>query len=101
MKNFNTPYYAVIFTSVRNDVDNGYAEMATKMEELAAKQPGYLGYESASGKPNISVSYWESLEDISNWKKNEEHLVTQQKGVNEWYKNYQIRVCKVEREYSF
>ena len=30
------PYYAVIFTSLRTEENNGYAEMATKMVELAS-----------------------------------------------------------------
>ena len=29
------PYYAVIFTSERTESDNGYSEMAKKMEDLA------------------------------------------------------------------
>ena len=41
------PYYAVIFTTTRTQGDNGYSAMATKMEELAKQQPGYLGIESA------------------------------------------------------
>ncbi len=44
------PYYAVVFTSVRTESDKGYAEMAVAMAELAAKQPGYLGMESARGE---------------------------------------------------
>jgi hypothetical protein len=36
------PYYAVIFTSVRTDGDNGYGETACRMRELAARQPGFL-----------------------------------------------------------
>ena len=31
------PYFAVIFTSVRTDGDNGYGETAKQMVELAAK----------------------------------------------------------------
>ncbi len=31
----STPYYAVIFTSIRTDGDNGYGEMANAMVELA------------------------------------------------------------------
>lgn len=31
------PYYAVIFTSIRTQGDNGYGEMADAMERLAAK----------------------------------------------------------------
>jgi len=31
----NQPYYAVNFTSQRTEGDNGYADKANKMEELA------------------------------------------------------------------
>ena len=95
------PYYAVIFTSLRTDGDQGYSAMAGKMEELAALQPGYLGFESARDGLAISVSYWDSLEAIRNWKQNLEHLEAQQKGREGWYRTYKVRVCKIERDYGF
>lgn len=95
------PYYAVIFTSERTDGDNGYAEMAEEMEQLAFMQPGFLGVESARDGVGITVSYWESLEAIHKWKQNERHLVAQKQGVMEWYLSYKTRICKVEREYGF
>ena len=94
-------YYAVIFTSTRTEVEAGYAEMATKMVELAKAQPGYIGMESARSEIGITVSYWESLEAIRNWKANMEHLEAQEKGKTTWYKNYKVRIAKVEREYEF
>lgn len=98
----DTPtYYAVIFTSVRTNGDNGYVEMARAMDELAKMQPGYLGIESAREEIGITVSYWESLEAIANWKKNSEHLLAQSKGIKDWYQNYTVRICKVERAYSW
>lgn len=95
------PYYAVIFTSERTEEDNGYGEMAERMDELAKQQPGYLGVESAREGLGITVSYWESLEAIRNWKQNSEHLIAQQKGRSEWYTGYKTRICKVERDYEF
>lgn len=95
------PYYAVIFTSLRTDVDNGYESTADRMVELAQQQPGYLGHESARNEIGITVSYWESVEAIKNWKKNAEHLMAQQKGREEWYANYKTRICVVERDYEF
>ncbi|WP_166245633.1 antibiotic biosynthesis monooxygenase family protein [Paenibacillus turpanensis] len=95
------PYYAVIFTSVRTDGDNGYAEMAEEMVRLASLQPGFLGVESARDGLGITVSYWESLEAIQNWKQNERHLLAQKKGKSDWYQSYKTRVCKVERDYGF
>jgi heme-degrading monooxygenase HmoA len=41
------PYYAVIFTSLRTEDDQGYAEAAARMLELPREQPGFLGVESA------------------------------------------------------
>ena len=95
------PYYAVIFTNTRTEGDNGYAQMAQDMEDLAREQPGFLGFESARSTLGISISYWESLESISQWKANLEHQMAQQKGIEQWYSWYKVRVCTVEREYEF
>ena len=94
-------YYAVIFTSTRTEINEGYAGMAERMAELAAQQPGYLGHESARDQMGITVSYWSSLESIKNWKKDTEHLLAQQKGREEWYAHYKTRICLVERDYEF
>lgn len=95
------PYYAVIFTSTLTEETEGYSEMAQKMEELAKQQPGYIDFESARSVTGITVSYWESLEAIANWKANTDHLLAQQKGIKDWYSCYKVRICLVEREYDF
>jgi len=94
------PYYAVIFSSHRTEGDNGYAAMAERMVALAAQQPGFLGIESVREDLGITVSYWESLEAISNWKKNAEHQEAQRSGRQQWYSGFRVRVAKVEREYG-
>jgi heme-degrading monooxygenase HmoA len=95
------PYYAVIFTSERTDLEAGYAETTALMLALAAEQPGYLGVESARGGLGITVSYWASLEAIAAWKRNAEHLQAQEKGRSAWYQTYKTRICLVERDYEF
>jgi heme-degrading monooxygenase HmoA len=96
------PYYAVIFTSLRTEGDNGYSEMAERMLALASQQPGFLGMESVRGTDGlgITVSYWESEEAIRGWKHHGEHQVAQQSGKSLWYSNYLLRVAKVERAYG-
>jgi heme-degrading monooxygenase HmoA len=96
-----TPYYAVIFTSKRTELDDNYVEMALKMETLAKQQPGFLSVESVRNEIGITVSYWESLEAIANWKQNLDHLDAQFLGRQKWYENYVVRIAKVEKEYSF
>jgi heme-degrading monooxygenase HmoA len=100
--NNTKPYYAVIFTNTRTEQDDGYSKMAELMEELARQQPGFLDFESARGDSlGVSISYWESLQDIANWKANTDHLFAQQKGISDWYQWYKVRICLVEREYEF
>lgn len=101
-KKMNTkPYYAVIFTSTLTSDHEGYAEMARRMEDLAKQQPGYLDFESAREGVGITISYWESLEAIANWKAHTDHLFAQEKGRKDWYSWYKVRICLVEREYEF
>ena len=95
------PYYAVIFTSTLTETIEGYSEMANAMEELAAQQPGYIDFESARSDLGITISYWDSLEAISNWKSQLEHQKAQELGRSKWYASYKVRVCKVERDYEF
>jgi heme-degrading monooxygenase HmoA len=94
------PYYAVIFTSVRTDKDNGYAEAARAVLELAKQQPGFIGFESARNDTGISVSYWKDLDAIRAWKENAMHRDAQRQA-KEWYKSFRVRVCRVERDYGF
>lgn len=98
-KNFES-YYAVIFTSTLSKNHEEYDLMAQEMEGLAKRQPGFLGVDSARSSKGITVSYWESLEDIKNWKKNNNHIIAQQKGQEKWYSWYNVKICKVEREYE-
>lgn len=94
------PYYAVIFTSVRTDGDNDYAKAAKQMLELASEQPGFLGFESARQEIGISVSYWTSQGAIAAWKENITHRQAQSRA-KDWYSQFRVRVCRVEREYGF
>lgn len=97
------PYYAVIFSSQESGADTkGYAHMAERMVELAAQQPGFLGFESTRGNEGfgITVSYWSSLEAIAHWRANAEHQVAQESGKAKWYQHYELRVALVEKAYG-
>ena len=100
----NPPYYAVIFSSQRTELDfHDYELMAKLMVELASKQQGFLGVESVHGENGfgITVSYWESLDAIAKWKKDLSHQKAQKKGKEDWYSAYFTRICKVERDYMY
>jgi heme-degrading monooxygenase HmoA len=96
------PYYAVIFTSLRTEGDRGYGQMAERMIELAAHQPGFLGVETARTADGlgITVSYWSSEKAIVAWKAHADHRVAQETGQRVWYSDYHLRVARVERDYG-
>lgn len=98
------PYYAVIFANQRSVEDEaGYQKMATRMEELAEQQSGFLGLDSTRGADGfgITVSYWRDRASIIAWKQQGEHLQAQQIGKDMWYQNFSLRIAKVERTYDF
>lgn len=95
------PYYAVIFTSTRTNVDDEYDSTAAAMVALAEQQEGFLGVESARNEVGITVSYWENLEAIKQWKMNADHTIARTKGRSHWYSAFKTRICKVERDYEF
>lgn len=96
------PYYAVIFTNQLSSDNDGYEQMGDKMFELASKQPGCFGAESTRDADGvgITVSYWKDEESIAQWKANIQHLAAQRSGMERWYEHYELRVAKVERDYS-
>jgi heme-degrading monooxygenase HmoA len=97
----NPPYYAVIFTSIRTEIEEDYNLTAIKMVEMAQEQEGYLGHESAREDLGITVSYWQNLDAIKKWKMNIDHLLAQRLGKSKWYATYKTRICLVERDYGF
>ena len=101
-KTSDPPYYAVIFSSQRTEGDRGYAHMADRMFELASRQPGFLGVDSARDTDGfgITVSYWSSEEAIAAWKAHVDHKPAQEAGKRMWYTDYQIRIAKVHRAFG-
>ena len=105
MSTFDTPpeppYTAVIFTSTRTEGDQGYAVMAARMEQLSARQPGFLGIETVrDGLRGITVSYWEDDAAAAAWKQVQEHLVAQERGRSTWYCDYRVEIATVTRAYG-
>jgi heme-degrading monooxygenase HmoA len=76
--------------------------MADEMVALAAKQPGFLGVETARGDDGvgITVSYWESLDSIQEWRRHADHRAAQKLGRERWYQAYSLR-AHVARAHEF
>lgn len=94
--------YVVIFKAEIKALEQAYFDTAARMRELAKKKYGCLEFISAcEGNLEISVSYWETEEQIQRWKQDKEHLHAQEHGKSYWYKSYNIQIAEVTRAYSY
>ena len=97
--------YVVIFRSTRK-LDDGqlYSQWSEKMENLVKTIDGYehhFSFRDETTRGGVTVSYFKSLEAISQWRQLDQHKVAQQLGRDSFYEEYSIQVCEVLRDYGF
>jgi heme-degrading monooxygenase HmoA len=97
------PYYAVVFTSLRTPVDDGYTDTAKAMFELVRSQPGFLAADSVRGADGlgITVAYFRDEPAITAWRQHPDHTAAREQGREKWYSAYAIHIAKVERAYHW
>ena len=67
--------YAVIFRAEINQFDREYSDTAARLRNLAIEKYGCQDFVATTeGHQEIAISYWETLEQISLWKQDTEHL---------------------------
>ena len=93
--------FAVIFSADIAQMDEEYTVTAKRMRDLAVNEYGCLNIRSLSeNDKEITISYWNSLEEIQAWKNNSEHKLAQKVGQTRWYKKYHVEIVEVLREYG-
>ncbi|MFJ3905079.1 antibiotic biosynthesis monooxygenase family protein [Streptomyces sp. NPDC090025] len=99
---FEPPYYTAVFTSVRPDAPEGYAETVDHLKDLVQDMPGFLGYESARtpGGLGITVAYFRDLAGLDAWRDHPEHQAAKRHGRAHWYDSYRVHIGRVERSYG-
>ena len=81
-------------------------EVALKhMQEQVKKYDGFLGEAPCcrieNEKTFVTLFYWRDRESIKAWRKDPEHIKTQQLGREKIFAWYKICVCALEREYEW
>lgn len=95
---------AVIFLSRRNRRDpEGYRAASSAMEAEAARQPGYLGFDSVRDGEGggITISWWASDAAARAWRAKSAHRAIQARGRSDWYDAYSVAVAEVTRAYAW
>ncbi|MFJ8743116.1 antibiotic biosynthesis monooxygenase family protein [Embleya sp. NPDC127516] len=94
---------AILSTVLSGEDSENYTRSEARMLELAEKQPGYLGRESArtADGRDLTLVYYADEESLKAWRDNAEHRHAQRLGRERWYASYEVRVARVERSYRF
>jgi heme-degrading monooxygenase HmoA len=95
--------HAVIFTSRRTAVDEGYSAMNDALMKLVREQPGFIDSESwRNGEGyGVTIVYFDSAESSRAWGVHPQHREAQRLGREKWYSEYRIRVCAIERDWEW
>jgi len=97
--------YSVIFeVEIADEKKDDYLNIAAVLKEQLVTMPGFISIERFQSLVNegklLSLSFWEDEKSLINWKKNFDHMAAQRKGRDSIFKDYRIRIAKVERDYT-
>lgn len=97
--------YIVVFeVYTQGKKKDEYLDIAKELKKQLIKVDGFISIERFQSLNDdnkiLSLSFWESQESIKNWKNNLNHLEAQQKGRNQLFLDYRIRIAEVVKDYT-
>ena len=80
-----------------------YPDLAARMSELAKGMPGYVSHKTfvAEDGERVTLVEFASEEAQRAWRTHPEHVAAQNKGRQEFYAEYRLQICSVQRETRF
>jgi heme-degrading monooxygenase HmoA len=88
---------------LRDGVSAEMERVGARMYELASQMPGFISYRdyvAADGEVVTAIEF-ESTETLAAWRDHPEHREAQRRGREEFFSEYRIQVCTVDRDYAF
>jgi heme-degrading monooxygenase HmoA len=80
-----------------------YMQWSARMSELAKTMPGYISHKGfvAEDGERVTIVEFESEEAQRAWSVKAEHVEAKKKGRKDFYSEYRLQVCSVQREMIF
>ena len=74
-----------------------------RMYALATAMPGFVSYKdyTAADGEAVTVVEFASEPELLAWRNHPEHRDAQERGRREFFAEYKIQICRVERGYTF
>src|ERR1700690_4468848 len=88
---------------LRDGVGPALESEGARMYDLASRMPGFISYReyTAADGENVSLIEFESLEAIADWRMHSEHVEVHRHGREEFFAEFRIQGCSIERDYAF
>jgi heme-degrading monooxygenase HmoA len=98
-----TMIVTVFRTRLRPESVDQYGTWADRMSELAKTMPGYISHKGfvAPDGERVTIVEFEDEESQKGWSRQSEHMEAQKKGRSDFYSEYKIQVCTVQRQNEF
>ena len=97
--------YAVIFRSKRQDANGDlYYEHNDKLDEKIRSLAGYIkhsGMRHPETREGVTIAYFDSLDAINEWRKDEEHIDAKKLAKSHFYENYSVEITEVIDSYGW
>lgn len=79
-----------------------YSEYSALLHREVESMPGFCKFENwvDSEGYSVSLSYWETLDNLEAWKMFPKHQEAKKKGKWNWYSEYSVEVCQIVKSYS-
>jgi heme-degrading monooxygenase HmoA len=91
--------YAVIFRASVAELDDEYARLAPRLRALAIEKYGCRDFVAVTeGAEEIAISYWDTEQQIADWRNDPEHRHAQAMGRQKWYRSFTVEICEVIRK---
>ncbi len=96
---------AVIFeVQIREGRQDEYLQIAAKLREHLISVDGFISIERFASLSNegklCSLSFWRDEASIRQWREFDMHRLAQEKGKNDIFADFRIRVADVVRDYG-
>ena len=94
--------YSAAFIFKPLEYDDEFHRLNGLINQAAEATPGYLGaetWQSGDGQTFNATYYWESLEALKQFSRNEHHLQAK-KQYSRWYDGYHIVVSEILQSYG-
>ena len=93
----------VFRSRLRSEAVDEYMQWSARMSELARTMPGYISHKGfvAPDGERVTIVEFENEETLRGWSHQPDHLEAKKKGRTDFYSEYRIQVCTVQRQSDF